>query len=239
MELALEQETFTGGNTDQFTKEWFRKVKGLMNECVYPTGTNVFLEGDLADKMYYVKSGSIKLTKTTDDGKDLCLYYYKTGDMFGEYNYSDEKMSTFTAEVIQNATIGVIEQRDLEVLMWRHSNLAIEFSKWLGYMQQFTQMKLRDLMFHGKNGALASTLIRIANTYGVQGKKGISFVEKFTNAELASLIGATRETVNRMLGQLKKDKIIDYNHGRILILDLDALKAICHCEECPLGICRL
>ncbi|WP_051390517.1 Crp/Fnr family transcriptional regulator [Sediminibacillus terrae] len=239
MGIAVKQEQAVG-NTWQFTKESFEKIQGIMYQHVFPAGTTLFWEGDEAEKLYFLESGSVRLVKTADDGKDLCLYYFHEGDLFGEIQYpGQEGQMSYTAEVLQDARVGVIQQRDLEILLWQHGDLAIEFSRWLGYMQQLTQVKLRDLMFHGKNGALASTLIRAANTYGVQDGGTIRFTEKFTNAELASLIGATRETVNRMLNQLKKQQIIDIEHGRIVILDLAELKAICHCEECPLGICRL
>ncbi|MFP3490515.1 helix-turn-helix domain-containing protein, partial [Staphylococcus sp. SIMBA_130] len=82
------------------------------------------------------------------------------------------------------------------------------------------------------HGALASTLIRIANTYGIEEGDTIRMTTKFTNTEIADLIGATRETVNRMLNQLKKDHIIAYENGTIMIKDLEQLKAICHCEGC-------
>ncbi|WP_110943554.1 Crp/Fnr family transcriptional regulator [Virgibacillus senegalensis] len=228
------------GNTWQFSPESFSKIKGIMYEHVFTAGSTLFWEGDEAEKLYYLEKGSIRLTKTADDGKDLCLYYFRDGDLFGELQYPGQqgKMS-YTAEVLQDARVGVIQQRDLEILLWQHGDLAIEFSRWLGYMQRLTQVKLRDLMFHGKNGALASTLIRAANTYGVLDGGTIHFTEKFTHSELASLIGATRETVNRMLNQLKKQQVIDTEQGRIVIGDLPALKSICHCEECPLEICRL
>lgn len=226
-------------NTVTFSSENFLKLKGIMYEHYVPKGSCVFWEGDPADKLYYLQSGAVRLKKMTDDGKDLALYYFREDDLFGEFDQTSNGLCTFSAEAISDCTIGIIQQQDLEVLLWQHGDLALDFMKWMGYMQRFTQLKLRDLMFYGKTGALASTLIRISNTYGKRHGNTIHIIERFTNTELASLIGATRETVNRMLGQMKKSKLISYEDGKIIILDLDSLKEICHCEECPAHICRL
>ncbi|TLS38981.1 Crp/Fnr family transcriptional regulator [Pseudalkalibacillus caeni] len=226
-------------NTQSFSKENLALLQDAMYEQFYPKGSTVFWEGDESDKLFFIKNGVVKLTKTTDDGKDLVLFHFQTGDMFGELEDHNHMVYSFNAEAIADCTVGIIQQRDLETLLWQHGDLAIQFMKWMGYMQRFTQSKLRDLMFFGKNGALASTLIRMANPYGIQDGSKVRFATKFTNTELAELIGATRETVNRMLNQLKKDKIIDYENGSIVILNLDHLKGVCHCDGCPKDICRL
>ena len=100
-------------------------------------------------------------------------------------------------------------------------------------------MKLRDLLLYGKNGALAAILIRISNTYGINKNDKIVISKRFTNIELAKLIGATRETVSRLLTGFKQDGLIHYNYGNIEILNVNGLKEINQCENCPLEICRL
>lgn len=228
-----------GYNTQSFSKNNFIKLEELMYEQQVKRGETIYWEGNESNHIYYLKSGAVKLTKSSDEGKDLVLYHFQAGDLFGELHDDSHPQNSFSAEAMTDCSLGIIQQKDLETILWQNGDLAIEFMKWMGYMQRFTQTKLRDLMFFGKHGALASTLIRIANTYGVEEGSSIRMTTKFTNTELADLIGATRETVNRMLNQLKKDKIIAYDGGAILIEDLDKLKAICHCEGCPKSICRL
>ena len=76
--------------------------------------------------------------------------------------------------------------------------------KWMGIDQQKTQTKFRDLMLHGKKGALYSTLIRLSNSYGVKKENGVLIDLVLTNQDLANFCGMTREVVNRMLAELKK-----------------------------------
>ncbi|GAA0324840.1 fumarate/nitrate reduction transcriptional regulator Fnr [Bacillus carboniphilus] len=226
-------------NTFYFSESSFEKITDIMYMEEFEQGARIFWEGDPVQKLFYVKEGSVQLSKLNDEGKDLTLYHYFPGDLFGEFSPSDNQISTFTAQALEDCKIGVIQQADLEVLLWQNGDLAIEFAKWQSLIQRSTELKIRDLLFHGKNGALASTLIRAANTYGIQDGENIHISRKFTNNEISSLIGATRETVNRMLSKLKSDGLISYENGRITITDLEGLKLVCNCEECPLSICRL
>src|SRR5699024_3682676 len=115
----------------------------------------------------------------------------------------------------------------------------IEFMQWQNHMKRFIQLKLRDLLFHGKDGALASTILRTANTYGENREDSIFVTRKFTNNDFAEMIGSSRETINRLLLSFKENGIISYKNGWIEVLDMPRLKELCHCEECPVSICRL
>jgi CRP/FNR family transcriptional regulator len=124
-------------------------------------------------------------------------------------------------------------------LLLQHGDLAVEFMKWIGLMNRLTQSKLRDLMLSGKLGILCSLLIRLGNTYGIEQGGRILISNKLTNSELADMIGTTRESVNRILGDLKKAGVISYEDGHIVIQDLDYLRDTCQCENCPKEICRV
>jgi len=114
--------------------------------------------------------------------------------------------------------------------------------KWMGLKHRTTQSKFRDLLLFGKSGALASTLIRMCNSFGVMYADGIRLDLTINNTELADLIGSTRENVNRMLSALKDEGTISMVNGQILVHHLDRLRKTCQCPSfpaCPVEICRL
>jgi len=226
-------------NAKYFSKRSLELLESIMVDKEFSRGSHVFIEGDKSDLFYYVKEGTIKLSKTSDDGTDLALYYFFPGDFFGELEPDSSGKCLFTAEAETNVRLGIIHQSKLEWLLYQNGEFAVEYAKWLSESQRHIQLKLRDLIFHGKNGALASMLIRMANTYGIIDGNEYLITRKFTNGEMAELIGATRETVNRMLAKFKKDGLIEYDHGRIKLINMEELRKICHCEGCPLSICRL
>jgi CRP/FNR family transcriptional regulator, cyclic AMP receptor protein len=227
-------------NATQFSKPSIEALQEIMTDKDYCQGSSIYIEGDKNDLFYYVKEGTVKLTKTSDDGTDLAMYYYFPGDFFGDLEPKAIGKCVFTAIAHTRVKLGVIHQSELEWQLYQNGELAVDYAKWQSTMQHYTQYKLRDLVFHGKNGALASILIRMANTYGIKDDNDGYFISrKFTNTEVASLIGATRETVNRMLAKFKADGLIDYDRGRIQLLNMEELRKICHCEGCPMSICRL
>lgn len=225
-----------------FTGENFRKLQPIMHSIQVANGTYLFWEGDELGKLYYVQSGQVKLIKTTEDGKNLILSIAQEGDLIGEIGGEHHRFYTYSAETIEDAEIGVIDTADLERLFIEDGEFAIHFMKWLSVNNMKMQTKFRDLLLFGKMGAVASTLIRMSNTYGKPHDDGILIDARFNHTELAEMIGATRESVNRMLSSLRADGVISMDKGQIIIHDINHLRTICNCPmfpACPPEICRL
>lgn len=227
-------------NSAFFSTDHFLKLQGIMVEVKVQKGTILFQDGDPVDQFYYVKQGAVKLTKVAENQKVLLLCCYGPGDFFGELGLAPQvNTSNMEAEAVCDSVLGVIRQSALESLLNQTDGLTMTFAKWMGYMQRFTQVKMQDLLLYGKNGALASTLVRMANTFGIWDGQSIRFSVHFTNSELGHMIGASRETVNRMLHQLQKQGIIDFIKTEIVICDLKALKERSPLKNYPVEMCRL
>lgn len=224
------------------SEENFTHLQGIMYPKKAEAGSYLFWEGDPANYLYYIKSGRVKIVKSTEDGKDLIISILQKGDLIMEMGGFAESFHQYNAEVITDADIGVIQKKDLEILLYRHGDFALEFMSWMSLMHQMTQSKFRDLLLYGKTGALASTLIRLCNSYGIATAEGIRIDIKLTNTELADMIGATRESVNRMLSDMKAAGTIAMKQGMILVKNLAILRQTCNCPsfpQCPVEICRI
>lgn len=217
-----------------FNEEQFARLKELMYPKRAEAGSYLFWEGEPADKLYYIQSGRVKLRKVMEDGKEFILSILQAGDLLCE---PDDGLSgvkySYSAEAIDEAKLGVIQWTDLEILLYRHGDFAVRFMNWMSLSRRVSESKFRDLLLFGKPGALASTLIRLGNSYGIMQADGIKINMKLTNSELAAFIGTTRESVNRMLAGFKDEGIIDMRKGYIVILKLSALRAVCQCPTCP------
>ncbi|MCY9667040.1 Crp/Fnr family transcriptional regulator [Paenibacillus alginolyticus] len=222
-----------------FSEENFHKLQSIMYVKHAEKGDYLFWEGDVADKLYYVMKGGVRITKLSETGKSFILSLHQTGDLFGQIDPFQNSVQSYSAEVTEDCEIGVIQRKDLEVLLWQHGDLAIEFMKWMGLMHRMTETKFRDLMMYGKPGALCSLLIRLSNSYGVPNGEHTLINYKINHTEMADMIGATRESVNRMLSDMKKEDALEIQNGHIVIKDLTYLRDVCHCENCPKEICRM
>lgn len=226
-----------------FEEAQFARLREMMNPRHVQAGSCLFWEGDTADNLYYIESGRVKLRRTTEDGKEFILTIAQAGDLICEPDDGSRMMQhSYNAEVIEDAKVGVIQWKDLEVALYQHSDFAVRFMNWMALSRRISESKFRDLMLFGKPGALASTLIRLANTYGIMTADGIKIDIKLTNSELAAFIGSTRESVNRMLAGFADEGTIAINKGYIFIMQLSALQEICQCPDCPacpVDVCRI
>lgn len=231
-----------GGIGEIFSKENFNKFLSIMTFSQVKAGNYLFWEGDESDKLYYLHSGMVKLRKSTEEGKDLILSIMKKGDLLGEYGGSVNKFHGYSAEIIKDAEIGIIKIQNLENLIIQNGDFAVEFLNWIGLNNRVIQSKFRDLLLFGKTGALASTLIRLSNSYGVKSADGIVLGIKLTNTEIADFVGMTRESVNRLFNTWKDEGTIGTVNGHIVIRNMEDLRGICNCPSypsCPKEICRI
>jgi len=224
------------------SKENFEKLQEIMYSKNVKTGNYLFWEGDESDRLYFIKSGKAKLKKSTEEGKDLILSIMNKGDLLGEFGGTSRMYHGYSAEVVEDVELGIIQLKDLEILLYQFGDFAVEFLHWVGLMNRIIQSKFRDLLLYGKSGALASTLIRLSNTYGVPCADQTKINIKLTNTEIADFIGMTRETVNRLLNAWKEEGILSIKNGYIYIERMNDLKKICKCPSypsCPKEICRI
>src|SRR5699024_6980138 len=133
----------------------------------------------------------------------------------------------------------MIPKRTLEQYVLDNPDFNQKFMRQLGIQHQKNQSMFRDLLLHGKKGALYSTLIRLCNSYGIDHDDGIFLNISLTNQELANFCGMSREVVNRLLNELKRQEIITSEKSYIIIKDLEFLRNEIHCDDCPMEICRI
>nr|WP_277613951.1 Crp/Fnr family transcriptional regulator [Neobacillus muris] len=203
-------------------------------------GAFLFQEGMQSDELYIVQSGILQLSKIIPDGRELTLRMCSSGDFVGEINlFSPSTKYMLSGRVIESGEVAVIMKNELEEKLSLNLPLALEFIQWFSQQYRKTQTKFRDLVLHGKKGALYSTLIRMSNSYGIKTNKGILIDLPLTNQELANFCGTSREVVNRLLSELRRSDIISIDKGTITIHDIDYLRSEIDCEDCPIEICKV
>ncbi|WP_156291651.1 Crp/Fnr family transcriptional regulator [Oceanobacillus salinisoli] len=203
--------------------------------------TYLFHEGTDAHEIYIIKSGLVQISKLTADGKELILRICKDSDIIGELTlFSDNPKYLLNSKVLKSGEVFVINKDQLEKALMTNTNLTFKFMKWTSSHMRKFQSKIRDLLLNGKKGALYSTLIRLSNSYGVKQRDGILIDLTLTNQELAKFCAATRESINRMLVELRKLDVITMDKSsRIFIKDIKYLREQIGCENCPVEICNI
>ena len=206
-------------------------------------GNHIFHEGESAGDLFLIKNGSIQISKETENGKELTFRVCGKNSIIGESSlFGPTTFHSNTAKAIISSELITLNKHLLEMILTEHPSLMIEYLKWIQNENLKNQSLIRDLVIHGKKGALFSTLIRLSNTYGkhLDENDNQIFIDiHLTNTEIANLCSTSREMINRMLNDLKKQNIISFEKGYITILDLNYLKEEIACENCPATICRI
>nr|WP_139378418.1 Crp/Fnr family transcriptional regulator [Mesobacillus jeotgali] len=215
----------------------FEKVHRIKN---IDKGSFLFEEGNHANELYIIQSGKFQISKIVPDGRELTIRMCSAGELIGELAlFSPASQHILTARSSESGSVAVIQKDRLEAEIAKDSGLALELVKWLSLQHRKSQTRIRDLVLHGKKGALYSTLIRMVNSYGVKTEDGLKIDVPLTNQELANFCGTSREVVNRLLSELRKKKIISIDKGFITVHALHRLKREIDCENCPVEICNI
>ncbi|MEI5906513.1 Crp/Fnr family transcriptional regulator [Bacillus spongiae] len=210
------------------------------NKKILDKGTYLYQEGMVASELYYILKGKVQISKVIPDGKELSIKIAAPGDVIGDLSlFCSSSSYMLNAKCIENVEVLAINKVIFEDKLSSTPHLTLEWLKYVQLQNQKNQTKFRDLILHGKKGALYSTLIRLSNSYGTLTPKGIVIELSLTNQELANFCGTSREVVNRMLNDLKRDKVISFEKGIITIHQLSHLKNEIDCEDCPIEICRI
>ena len=232
----MEEQMMEGNLTTQLTE--LQTIRHSIKE--YKKGTYLFQEGDAIKGVFILRTGKVQIGKVTPNGRELTLRICGPDQLVGEVTvFSNRSMYMLDAKALEDVVCMKIGIEDLEETLLENAKLAAAFMRWMGVDQQKTQTKFRDLMLHGKKGALYSTLIRLSNSYGVPKEGGVLVDMALTNQELANFCGMTREVVNRMLNDLKKRQKVSLVDGKILIHDISFLKDEINCENCPISFCKI
>lgn len=222
---------FTAADMDKLLKgvHWRHVTKG---HCFY-------WDGDAEEQLYYLQKGYVRIVKSSESGGSLTVALMGPGDFFGLTDPFRDAVHQFSALAMTDCAVGAVPRDRLTVLLSQYPELSNRFFQWMSLCQRISLSKVRDLTLYGKPGALASVLLRLANTCGIHEGSERRLGLRLSNVELAHMIGTTRETVNRMLCDMKRNGTITMRDGFLVIRDEEALRRACRCDRCPVEVCRM
>jgi len=185
----------------------------------YQSGQTVYLPGDLSDTVYSVREGCIHLAYLDERGRRLTFSIVKRGQVFGETALMGETKRRWIAEAIEDSTLCIVAKADLLRFAQGNPRFALNITKIVGRRMVEIENKLEDLLFKSVSARLSHTLLRLVEKFGLPDPLGTRIDLKLTHQDLASLIGATRETTSTALGRFERQGLIAKGHSRIVVKD--------------------
>ncbi|WP_347490680.1 Crp/Fnr family transcriptional regulator [Desulfoscipio sp. XC116] len=206
-------------------RQQLEEIEKFILERSYQKGRIIFMEDEPGEAVFFVKSGRVKVTKRTKDGREHILHFINPGEVFAEVVLFDDGTYPATAEVIEDCTVGLIRNTDMERFIGTHPDIALGLLKIMARRLRISQNQLIELALMDTTRRAASMLLFLAGEQGTKTDRGIVIDISLTNQDLASLIGTSRETANRIINDFKRQKAIDVKKGQVTILDKYKLRS--------------
>lgn len=208
----------------EMAEDELARIANITTRRQYNRHSLVFMEGEPREAVFFIESGVIKTYKVDEDGNEQVISFLKAGDMFPHVGFFDNSPYPATAEVVRNAKLLVIRIEDFDQLLMAYPPMAIKVMKIMGQKMLHLQERLQELISSDVHRRVVHSLIRLADEYGEKRHEGIFIALPMTNRDFANMVGTSRESVNRTLNQLKKEKLLDIQRKGIFIYDLDTLQ---------------
>ena len=186
-------------------------------------GKHLFQEGDPGDRLYIVTQGKIKLTHASGDGRESLLMVLGPGDMFGELSLFDPGPRTSTAVAITDSEVLGLGNNDLRPWLSGRPEVAQSLLQALAHRLRRTNVTMSDLVFADVPGRVAKALIELGEKFGSRTTAGLMVNHDLTQEELAQLVGASRETVNKALADFASRGWIRLETRSVEIFDVERL----------------
>lgn len=202
-----------------FSSDELDLVKGLIKSEVYRKKMIIFMEGDPGIGVHFVKSGIVKIYKISEDGREQILHFLREGDVFAEVVLFDGGNYPASAEAVEDCQVGILRNQDLEQMIVHNPAVGLKMINVMGKKIRAAHATLRNLALKDSFGRVVATILELADRHGVQMETGIRIDLALSRQDLANYVGSTRETVTRILTDLKKSKTIQLAGKQIIILD--------------------
>ncbi len=187
-------------------------------------GEVLFTEGEPGDRLYVIGDGKIKLGRRSTDGRENLLAVLGPGEMFGELSLFDPGPRTLTASAVSDATLYELSHDELIRWLQTHPGMSKYLLGALARRLRRTNENLADLVFSDVPGRVAKALLDLSTRFGQPLDEGIRVAHDLTQEELAQLVGASRETVNKALADFAARGWVRREGRAVVLLDLDRLE---------------
>jgi CRP/FNR family cyclic AMP-dependent transcriptional regulator len=203
-----------------------RQISQDIVERYFEAGEIIFHEGDAGQLLYLVKSGSVRIFVNGLDGSETSVILVgRVGQMFGELAVIDGLPRSATAVAMIPTTLCTLNRETFRDHMRRYPQFGLNFMNELSTRVRYNTRQMDSFASLGVSQRLARKLMELAQNYGQANPDGVYIDMTLTQSDLASLIGATRESINKNLRDFRRHQWIHMEQGQITILDPDALRA--------------
>ena len=207
----------------------YAALSGRLTRGALARGEDLFREGDPGDALHVIVDGKVKICRTAADGRENVIAILGRGDLLGELSLFDAQPRGATATAVVDSDLVTLAKGDFHAWLGECPEVSYDLLRALAVRLRQTNEAMADLVFTDVPGRIAKTLLGLAERFGAREDNGAIRVEHdLTQEELAQLIGASRETVNKALADFASRGWLRVDGRAVVLLDPDRLARRAH-----------
>ena len=199
----------------QLSEHELEVVRSLASERSYAKTAVVLTEGEMGDSLYMIQSGKVKVVIGDEEGREIILKILGPGDFFGEMSMIDKQPRSASVTTLEASAFLVLTHTAFEHVVERSPRIANVVMQILAHRVREADRKIGTLALMDVYGRVASTLLELS----VYSNGKLMVGEKLSQQDLANMVGASREMVNRILKDLSDRGFISIESKAITIIN--------------------
>jgi CRP/FNR family cyclic AMP-dependent transcriptional regulator len=181
----------------------------------------IYEDGSIGDYMYIIQEGQVKVTKMSEDGREKILEILGPGDFHGEMALLDRAPRSASVKTTTPCVLLALSRQDFQGLLKQNHEVTLELIRVLVRRLRETDEQIKGLLFERVEGRTRRLLARLAKE-PVEGRDDRMATSPITHQQLADLVGTSRETITRVVKELKDEGWLEQEGKRYLVPSADA-----------------
>lgn len=203
-------------------KDYLASIGSVIN---YPKGQIIFAPGERTSEVYFIKSGWVKIYRTTSDGRQVSVALRYPGEFIGLAEILSGSQREYYAEAMANVSLLIIWGDGFKQFLAQKPDFSMKILRLMGTRLREAQNVIHDFISNQVQGRLALVLKNLAERSGAAEGEVINVRLRVTQEELACMIGASRQTVSSLLTLFKEDGCLKYEGREIVVVNPKKLKS--------------
>ncbi|HBI05151.1 MAG TPA: hypothetical protein DDY49_14110 [Paenibacillaceae bacterium] len=219
MENNLMQTFHKIGLFSSFNEEEMKEVLSLFRMKKVKKKDILFHEEEDCLAIYFISHGRVKTFKTDEEGREKIINILGDGEMFPHIGLFGGDQYPASAMVVEDGILYVIDVANFLQLLEHNPSLSVKMLKIMEQKMRSLQDHLSGLLSRDISERVWHILHGLGKASGTEIKNGIRIDIELTHQDLASMVGTTRETITRVLGQYRKENKLDIHNGKFIIMN--------------------
>jgi len=191
---------------------------------IYKKDNMVLIEEEIGSTMFIILSGRVKISRISEEGREVILSILMDGDFFGEMAILDGQTRSANAMTLEDTELMIIRRENFLRMLRDYPQIAINLLKELAHRLRRSDSQIKSLSLQNALGKVASTLVRIADDSGVIKQGQVEIAHLPPQQDLANMAGTSRETISRVIKSLGQLGYVRKEGSKLIILNYERFR---------------